>query len=1005
MNLVKCGYAFGLALVFWAIFPYIENANSSEKLLQARTGEERKAEADRLLDQGVLQYQNGMHYEALRSWQQALLTYQKINNRKGVSNALSNLTIFYQGSDQYNKAIEYGLLYLTTTREMQDKQGEISALDSLGSSYHLLSNYEKAIEYYKQSLSIIYTIKDEQAEGKLLGNIGNTYYSLGDYGKAIEYHQRSLAIAYKNKDKQTEGKSLGNIGISYFSLRDYEKALEYYQQSLRIAREINDKKSEGANLGNIGIAYQFLADYEKAIEYVEKSLIIANEINNKKGEGQNAGTLGSIHISLGNHKKAITYFRQQLVIARKISDKQSEGNALGSIGSAYKGLNEYEKAIDYHQQSLAIMTNIKNAEGISAILGNLGIVYRNIGDYSKAIEYEQKHLALARKIKDTKGESSALSNLGNINLSLDNYDKAIAYQHQSLIISRGIKDAQGEGTDLHNIGAVFTKQNKIEFAILFYKQSVNTIESIRKKIRGLNLENQQFYKNTVVENYRFLADRLLQQDRVMEALQVLDLLKVQDLQDFLKDIKGNERTALGVEMLPQEQKIINQYNIIQNQAIQLGRELIDLRKIPTLTTFQQQRLKEIEQIQQQVNQQLTAFLQSPSTTALINQIQQTAAQQNTTLLSYQDLSARVQKLGKGTALFYPLILDNRIELVLFIPNHPPIHRSIAIKQTELENEIKTFRQQLEARHPSIENISQKLYQKLIAPIEPDLQAAKIQTIVYAPDGPMRYVPLAALHDGKQWLAEKYLVNNVTAVSLTNLEPALQQKSQVLAGAFVTGKHSFNVDDKLYEFSGLKFAGEEVSNLAQTIPNTTKLIDSQFSRTAVIPNLKANNIIHLATHAAFVAGSPNNSFILLGNGDRISLREVADWDLPSVSLVVLSACQTALGDKLGNGIEILGFGYQLQRAKVRASIASLWTVSDGGTQELMAAFYTALKTGQISHAEALRQAQVAMITGNKTVLGKPRGLIKIVPRPNLPPPSNQLSHPYYWAPFIMIGNGL
>ena len=530
------------------------------------------------------------------------------------------------------------------------------------------------------------------------------------------------------------------------------------------------------------------------------------------------------------------------------------------------------------------------------------------------------------------------------------------------------------------MGLAFNKVNQRELAILFYKQSVNVRESIRKEIRGLNKEEQQSYRDTVIKGYQSLADLLLQQDRVMEALQVLDLLKVQDLQDFLKDVKGNDRTALGVEMLPQEQKFLDEYNTIQDRAVKLGGELTELRKLQTLTPSQQQRLNEIEQIQQQVNQQLIAHLQSDSTKTLIAQLQQTAAKQNINLNAYKDLSARVQRLGQGTALFYPLILDNRIELVLFIPNQPPIHRSVNIKQTELQAEIKTFRQQLEAQNPNIETTANELYKKLIAPIEPDLKAAKIQTIVYAPDGQMRYVPLAALHDGKQWLVERYLINNVTAVSLTNLDPNPNQQSQVLAGAFEKGKYSFTVNDKSYNFDGLPFAGKEVTDLAQTIPNTVKLVDNEFSLAEVLPKMKTSNIIHLATHAAFVEGSPDNSFILLGNGDRINLREVSEWDLPNVTLVVLSACQTALGGNLGNGIEILGFGYQLQRAKVRAAIASLWTVSDGGTQQLMSAFYTAIKTGKVSHAEALRQAQVALITGDYEALGEPRGeFVSIEPR--------------------------
>ena len=761
--------------------------------------------------------------------------------------------------------------------------------------------------------------------------------------------------------------SLITLGEVHRAMGEYQKTIEYFQKALDLAEEFGDNSyTKTKILNNLGFTYHSLGEYNKAINFYRKAIILARKFGNKVLEAESLAYSGYAYNFLGDYKKAINYGPQALALGF-IDDKIFEGRVRYSLGFAYQFLGD-SKAIEYYQQALTILRQFKDAEGIAYTLNALSNLYRNLGQYKKALDYSLEALTLS-------GRSG--------------------YRHN-------------EGNAFNNLGNVLAKQNQSELAILFYKRSVNLRESIRKDIHKLNQQEQLSYRNTILKDYIQLADRLLQKGRVMEALQVLDLLKVQDLQDFLKDVKGNNRTALGVEMLPQEQKFLDEYNTIQDRAVKLGGELTELRKLQTLTPSQQQRLNEIEQIQQQVNQQLTALLQSDSTKTLVAQLQQTAAKQNTNLNAYKDLSARVQRLGQGTALFYPLILDNRIELVLFIPNQPPIHRSVNIKQTELQSEIKTFRQQLEAQSPNIETTANELYKKLIAPIEPDLKAAKIQTIIYAPDGQMRYVPLAALHDGKQWLVERYLINNVTAVSLTNLDPNPNQQSQVLAGAFEKGKYSFTVNDKSYNFNGLPFAGKEVTDLAQTIPNTVKLVDNEFSRAKVLPNMKTSNIIHLATHAAFVEGSPDNSFILLGNGDRINLREVSEWDLPNVTLVVLSACQTALGGNLGNGIEILGFGYQLQRAKVRAAIASLWTVSDGGTQQLMSAFYTAIKTSKVSHAEALRQAQVALITGNYEALGEPRGeFVSIELRLRAKPSSapTKLTHPYYWAPFIMIGNGL
>jgi CHAT domain-containing protein len=172
---------------------------------------------------------------------------------------------------------------------------------------------------------------------------------------------------------------------------------------------------------------------------------------------------------------------------------------------------------------------------------------------------------------------------------------------------------------------------------------------------------------------------------------------------------------------------------------------------------------------------------------------------------------------------------------------------------------------------------------------------------------------------------------------------------------------------------------EVSTISNIFPNTINLVESAFSFSATEAQTSKHNILHLATHAEF-NGNPNTSFIYFGNGDTVSLSNIKDWKMSNIDLIVLSACQTGSG-KLGNGIEILGFGYQVQLAGAKASIASLWKVSDEGTQVLMKSFYENIKQGDLPTSESLRQAQIATIR------------------------SQQFSHPYYWSAFILIGSGL
>ncbi|MGB3512886.1 MAG: CHAT domain-containing protein [Microcoleaceae cyanobacterium] len=276
----------------------------------------------------------------------------------------------------------------------------------------------------------------------------------------------------------------------------------------------------------------------------------------------------------------------------------------------------------------------------------------------------------------------------------------------------------------------------------------------------------------------------------------------------------------------------------------------------------------------------------------------------------------------------------------------------------------------------------QLYQWLIQPLEDYLKIINAKTIIYAPDGQLRYIPLAGLYDGDKWLVERFKINNITAASLMNIQKKSNVEVKILAGGLSEGSYNFEVGNNKFSFDALAFAAPEVNSLASLFPDTKKLLDNAFTREAVVAQMNQYNIVHLATHAAFVRGKPEDSFILFGDGDRVTLRDVESWDLKNVDLVVLSACQTGVGGILGNGEEILGFGYMMQQAGALATLASLWRVDDQATQKLMQVFYAQLESGNITKAEALRQAQISLISSNY------KG-----------------GHPYYWSPFILICNGL
>ncbi|WP_413198846.1 CHAT domain-containing protein [Nostoc piscinale] len=258
---------------------FLFNSNS---VASAQTPDPRKAEADKLLNQGVQQYQISQFEAALQSWQQALNIYREIKDRQGESKALGNLGIADDALGDYPKAIEYQQQSLAIAREIKDRQGEGNALGNLGNAYYSLGDYPKAIEYQQQRLAIAREIKDRLGEGQSLGNLGNAYYSLGDYPKAIEYQQQSLAIAREIKNRLGEGNTLGNLGNAYYSLGDYPKAIEYHQQHLAIAREIKDRLGEGQSLNNLGATFYKSGNLPAAEKTMYEGIKVYESLRDKK---------------------------------------------------------------------------------------------------------------------------------------------------------------------------------------------------------------------------------------------------------------------------------------------------------------------------------------------------------------------------------------------------------------------------------------------------------------------------------------------------------------------------------------------------------------------------------------------------------------------------------------------------------------------------------------------------------------------------------------------------
>ncbi len=351
------------------------------------------------------------------------------------------------------------------------------------------------------------------------------------------------------------------------------------------------------------------------------------------------------------------------------------------------------------------------------------------------------------------------------------------------------------------------------------------------------------------------------------------------------------------------------------------------------------------------------------------------------LLSTAAVQTRLQQLNQQTgtraAVIYMVPTPKYLRLFLVTAQTQPRPIQVtAAKQETLLAIARKFRQEVsdpaKVDTTSYLGPARQLYQWLIAPIAPELQNQKIDTLLLCVGPGLRSVPFAALHDGRQFLVQNYSLSLIPAFSLTDTAYTNIQKSVVLA----MGASQFQ------ELAPLPSVPEEISAIV-SIRGGERFLNRQFT----VANLQrqrqqnAYQIVHLATHAEFQPESVNASFIQFWDRE-MPLKQLPQLRLhqPPVNLLVLSACRTALGDTQAE----LGFAGMALQAGVNAVVGSLWYVSDLGTLELMKRFYTTLKTTP-TKAAALRQAHQALLTSQRRQKGQ------------------RLSHPYYWSAFTVVGS--
>ena len=657
----------------------------------------------------------------------------------------------------------------------------------------------------------------------------------------------------------------------------------------------------------------------------------------------------------------------------------------------------------------AVHREMKNRAGEASSLSNLGFVYNGMNRYEKAIEFHDRALAIHRELKARGSEGVNLSNLGTSYRALGRLDDAIRAHEQAMRIAREIKAQNSEAVALAQLMLDWKARNQAPLAIYFGKQAINAYQEIRANLRTLDSESQQSFLKSKEQRYRDLADLLIAEGRLPEAEQVIRMLKEEEYFDFIRRDESNSPKTEKAALTPEETALDKRYREIADKLTEIGTERSTLLDKKGRTPIEEQHLAKLETdlvvagnaFQKFLDQLSSELSSSKESSGKVFQLRES-----------QGLMEDLRELGKGVVALYTLVGEDKYRVILTTADFQKGYE-YPIKAEELNRKVLAFRDVLQ--NPKIDPLplAQELYKILVGPVAKDLQGMKAQMVRWSLDGVLRYLPVAALHDGKQYLVERYRTAVFTPASQSRLRVEPSRKWTAL-GLGVTKAHGLTIP-------ALPGVLEEMHGIIQTagtktgvLPGSIKL-DEAFTQEAMLAELrKRNPVVHIASHFRFQPGNETNSALLLGDGNFLSLAQIKS--LPNVfagvDLLTLSACNTATGGSGANGKEVEGFGVLAQRQGAKAVVASLWPVADRSTKNLMQEFYKLREAkADVTKVEALRQAQIKLLRGELQVTGETLAARSIIHEEdktaNLPKfkvdPKAPYAHPYYWAPFILIGN--
>ncbi len=992
-------------------------AQHEQNLAQARSSKNIRQQVSEFNTLGALYYSEGQLQKALDDLNQALPIEQKYSSMLGQATTLNTMGRVYTDLGQEDKALNLLNQALPFWRALPSRAGEAETLNNIGKVYNNLGQHDDALKFLNQSLAIWHEVNaSPAAENAPPGPAPAQTASASSF----------LATASINGEAST----LDNMGRAWSDMGDGKQALDYFNQALPIYRNLGERNGEALLLNDMGPAYAALGQKQKALDVYNQAIALWRQLGNRQGEALTLNNIGRLYRDLGQHQTALDYYNQALPIWREVGNRSGEALALSDIGRAYADLGQPSRALDYASQALPIFREVGSRRGEAMALNNLGRDHSDMNEAQQAFDLDLQALVIWREVKDQRDEAQDLMTIAWAYSALKQPELSFASAIAALGLAKATADPQIEGNIENSMMIGFRKQHQPEEAIFFGLLAVNDYEQIRKNILGMEKEVQAGFAQSRSGAYRMLAELLVETGRLGQAEQILDLLKEQEFQDVVTTAAPG--SSAGIEPLklsPAQQDaesalpdLEKKARVIEESSLAYGQ----LQAKPSRTPDEDAQLKSLGATIQQEGGDIQSVLTNKIFPELDAQSAPGQASADTTKSFLQD---SLSKLGPRVMGIRLLLGDDHAYAIVVTAAS---RKGIVLPASPADIRARTFEALKAVGSPSSDPRPQlnQLYSMIVAPIEGQLKSLEatpgpkgtakgsVPTLLWSLDDALRYVPIGALYDGNHYLVERFHNVLFTPESYGHItDSPLPGGTPPSALAMGLSKSYNGLPALPGVIPELDAIVHDPSDPASHGPMQGKLLpDEQFTLAALKSDLGAGNnfsVVHIASHFVLIAGSGDEPFLMMG-GDSTGVPGGFEWNLSAMEnssvafhgtrLLTLSACSTAKDYKSRNGLEMDSLGMVAQQKDAEAVLATLWDVNDLSTSHIMSDFYDRwVRNPADGKAEALRQAQLAFLHGGGAVPGGGTGRGFETEDQTSAPSSLGYAHPYYWAPFVLIGN--